>query len=490
MLLLSTFQIVIASELERSRAPELIARLLAIQSSTQEMIVTTDDLYHNPPAAAAAAIVVSVPDTSVEVNLRTICNNNGGHNWHPPLKSINPSACKEKCVSTKYVKKHCPPRCDKTLIPPLNMYRDFLCNVLPQSYASSANDLSNSSIMTRNPLQLPSNLKDFIDRALSSCRLEEDRKCMQEALIDLIGEAYDAGRINIHRWELQCVPNSKTMIDRAPDTASYHEYPPLSTAACHDLFPKVEATNKVRAEMFYQERQKIVAVKPRRCCSKSRTIAKITTKSVSASLRSTTSRGTQHHDASAKPNTLAIKSRLPLLITHNRFELLADDNDNVGEDSHTVLPTTRPNASPLCKPTSAPLVMPTTRPIVSPIYVPTCAPSVLPTSRPSVSPNEPQRQHPTKIKTQINGGAVLLPPEALNISGNVLAQLTQGCELILNTDPIATILPLSKDLHYEVIYAAPSANPTIITGSNIVPVHRLPTLAIPSSDHAEGRSTG
>jgi hypothetical protein len=312
---------------------------------------------------------------------------------------------------------------------------------------------------------------------------------MQEALIDLIGEAYDAGRINIHRWELQCVPNSKTMIDRAPDTASYHEYPPLSTAACHDIFPKVEATNKVRAEMFYQQRQKIVAVKPRRCCSKSRTIAKITTKSVSASLRSTTSRGTQHHDASAKPNTLAIKSRLPLLITHNRFELLADDNDNVGEDSHTVLPTTRPNASPLCKPTSAPLVMPTTRPIVSPIYVPTCAPSVLPTSRPSVSPNEPQRQHPTKIKFQINGGAVLLAPEALNISGNVLAQLTQGRELILNTDPIATILPLSKDLHYEVIYAAPSANPTIITGSNIVPVHRLPSLAIPS-DHAESGSTG
>ena len=154
-----------------------------------------------------------------------------------------------------------------------------------------------------------------------------------------------------------------------------------------------------------------------------------------------------------------------------------------------MLPTTRPNASPICKPTSAPLVMPTTRPIVSPIYVPTCAPSVLPTSRPSVSPNEHRRQHPTKIKTRIDGGAVFLAPEALNISGNVLAQLTQGRELILNTDPIATILPLSKDLHYEVIYAAPSANPTIITGSNIAPVHRLPSLAIPS-DHAESGSTG
>ena len=117
--------------------------------------------------------------------------------------------------------------------------------------------------MTTNPLQ-PLTLKDFIDRALSSCRLEEDRKCMQEALIDLIGETYDAGLINIHRWELQCVPNSKTMIKRALDTASYHEYPPLSTAVCHDIFPKVEASNKVRAEMFYQQRQKNVAVKPRR----------------------------------------------------------------------------------------------------------------------------------------------------------------------------------------------------------------------------------
>ncbi len=114
----------------------------------------------------------------------------------------------------------------------------------------------------------------------------------------------------------------------------------------------------------------------------------------------------------------------------------------------------------------------------------------MPTSRPSVSPFEPQRQHPTKIKTQINGGAVLLASKALKISGNVLAQSTQGCELILNTDPIAIILLLSKDLHYEVIYAAPAANPTIITGPSTVSVHQLPSLAIPSSDHAEGGSTG
>jgi hypothetical protein len=467
--------------------------MAALQAEIEELLKSKASNLDHDPSSIAAAIVVSVPDTSVEISLNTTCD------WHPPLKSINPSACKERRVSMKYVKKHCPPMFYEAPIPTLNMYRDFLCNVLPQGYDSSASDLSNSSSdMTTNPLQLPSDLKDFIDRALSTCHLEEDRKCMQEVLIDLIGETYEAGRINIHRWELQCVPDSKTQIHVAPDTASYVEYPSLSPA--YDLIPTWQANNAVRVKMFYQQRQKNVAVKPRICGSKSaqrstesRSVAKITTTSASASLRSTATfgyrgrRGTQHHDASAKPKTLTIKSRLPPLITHNRFELLADDNDYVGGDSHTVLPTTRPNASPICKPTAASLIMPTTRPIVSPTYAPTCAPSVLPTSRPSVSPNEPQRQHPTKIKTQINGGNVLFAPEALNISGNVPALSTQGCESIF--DPIATILLLSKDLHYEVIHAAPSANPTIITGP-IVPVHRLPSLAIPLSDHAEGGSTG
>ena len=74
---------------------------------------------------------------------------------------------------------------------------------------------------------------------------------------------------------------------------------------------------------------------------------------------------------------------------------------------------------------------------------------------------------------------MLLASEALNIPDNIPDQSTQGCEMILiNADPIATTLYLSKDLYYEVIYAAPSANPTaIITGPNIVLVHRLPSLA-------------
>jgi hypothetical protein len=497
MRLLTTFKTFIALELERSLTPEQMAQILALQSSNQEMIdnlqTNYDNLYQNH---SSAAIVVSIPDTSVENNLHTTYDNNGG----PSLKSITPGACSERRVSMNYVKEHCSPRSDKTPTPALNMYRDFLCNVLPQGYDSSANDMSNNdNNMTANPLQLPSALKDFIDRALSTCHLEEDRKCMQEALVDLIGEKYDAGRINSHRWALQCVPNSKTQFRVAPDMASHHEYPPLIPADCNsDLFPKAQVNNKVRVEI---QRQKNVAVKPRTCCPKSahrsaesRTLAKITTKLVPPSLRSTAtheyraSRRTQHHDASAKPNTL--KSRLLPLITHNRFELLAGDDNYVGGDSHTALPTTRPNATSICKPTSAPLVVSTTRPIVSSSYAPTCAPSVLPTSRPSVSPIEPQQQHPTKIKTQTNGGAVLLASEALNKSGNVPAQSTQGFELILHTDPIATILHLSKDLHHEVIYAAPAAKPpTFITGPT-VPVHQLPSLAIPSSDHAEGGSTG
>ena len=93
MLLLTTIQTLIALELEISRAStdsreisdRQTARILALQSSTQEMM---DDLHHKLSATAA---VVSIPDTSVEVNLHTTCVNNGGHNWHPPLKSINPS---------------------------------------------------------------------------------------------------------------------------------------------------------------------------------------------------------------------------------------------------------------------------------------------------------------------------------------------------------------------------------------------------------------
>ena len=80
---------------------------------------------------------------------------------------------------------------------------------------------------------------------------------------------------------------------------------------------------------------------------------------------------------------------------------------------------------------------------------------------------------------------------ALRTSGDVLVQSPQACTLqsfnseAVGTDLIAKILLLNKDLHYEVLYAAPAANPTIITGPNTsaqtaaaVPAYRLPFQAI------------
>jgi hypothetical protein len=116
------------------------------------------------------------------------------------------------------------------------------------------------------------------------------------------------------------------------------------------------------------------------------------------------------------------------------------------------------------------------------------------------------QEHLTKIitnKTQVNSGVVLPAFKALKISGNVLVQSPQGCTLqsfnseALETDLIAAVLLLNKDLHYEVLYAAPAANPTIITGPNslahatpaTVHAQRLPFQNI-TSDQRDIRQSG
>ena len=83
------------------------------------------------------------------------------------------------------------------------------------------------------------------------------------------------------------------------------------------------------------------------------------------------------------------------------------------------------------------------------------------------------QEHLTKIitnRTQVNSGVVRPAFKALKTSRDVLVQSLLGCTLqsfnseVADTDLIAKILLLNKDLHYEVLYAVPAANPTIITG--------------------------
>ena len=104
------------------------------------------------------------------------------------------------------------------------------------------------------------------------------------------------------------------------------------------------------------------------------------------------------------------------------------------------------------------------------------------------------QEHLIKIITnrkQVNSGVVRPTFKALKTSGDVLVQSPQGCLLqsfnseAVSTDLITKILLLNKDLHYEVLYAAPAANPTIITGPSTpaqtaaaVSAHRLPFQAI------------
>lgn len=105
------------------------------------------------------------------------------------------------------------------------------------------------------PQAQPSSLKEFVKRAFMQCQNDEDRSHVQTELTKLVTRVTNDGRLHVHRWDLEPVPQipSKTLTPSSAPATTIRTQPTTNTNNNHISQENEKVVGQKRKSRFAME---------------------------------------------------------------------------------------------------------------------------------------------------------------------------------------------------------------------------------------------